>query len=137
MKHLKKKKDLLLLANKLIEKMSDSYNPKQHYQSFIRKTNTKPVKKLQIFTYQSKTFENSSIVDIKPVITEHPKTLHKLSKTIREAEKVGSNSFLYSDTKKSKNFLNEIKRKINLYYNYIKHTKIFQKRLRLDYSFSH
>ena len=104
MKRLKKKKDLLLLANKLIEKMPDSYNPKQHYQSFIRKTNTKPVKKLQIFTYQKKTFENSNIVDIKPVITEHPKTLHKLSKTIRQAEKVGSNSFLYSDTKKSKNF---------------------------------
>ena len=32
-------------------------------------------------------------------VTEHPKTSHKLSKTIRQAEKVGSNSFLYSDAK--------------------------------------
>ena len=30
---------------------------------------------------------------------------HKLFKTIRQAEKVGSNSSLYIDTKKSKNFL--------------------------------
>ena len=41
------------------------------------------------------------------MITEHSKTSHKLSKTIRQAEKVsqvGSNSFLYSDTKKVKMF---------------------------------
>ena len=38
--------------------------------------------------------------------------MHKLSKTVREAEKVGSNSSIYSDTKKSKNFLNEKKVKI-------------------------
>ena len=38
-------------------------------------------------------------VDIKSVIAEHPKTSHKLSKTIRQAEKVSSNSSLYSDTK--------------------------------------
>ena len=42
MKCLKKKKDLLLLANKLIEKTSDPHNAKEHfihfnhYQSFIR-----------------------------------------------------------------------------------------------------
>ena len=29
----------------------------------------------------------SNIVDIKSVITEHPKTSHKLSKTIRQTEK--------------------------------------------------
>ena len=55
-------------------------------------------------TYQPKTFENSNIVDTKSVITEHPKTSHKLSKTIRQAEKVGSNNSLYSDTKKAKVF---------------------------------
>ena len=32
------KKDLLLLANKLIEKTPDPRNAKKHYQSFIRKT---------------------------------------------------------------------------------------------------
>ena len=32
-----KKKDLLLIANKLIEKISDPPNAKEHYESFIRK----------------------------------------------------------------------------------------------------
>ena len=41
MKCLKKKKDLLLLANKLIEKIPDSRNAKEHYQSLLRKKNTK------------------------------------------------------------------------------------------------
>ena len=41
MKLLKKKKDFLLLANKLIEKISDPYNAKEHYGSFIRKKNIK------------------------------------------------------------------------------------------------
>ena len=40
MKRLKKKKDLLLLLNKLIEK----YLIPEHYQSFIRKKNTMSVK---------------------------------------------------------------------------------------------
>ena len=40
MKHLKKK---LFLANKLIEKITDSRNAKEHYQSFIRKNPTKSV----------------------------------------------------------------------------------------------
>ena len=39
-------------------------------------------------------------------ITEHSKTSQKLSKTIRQAKKVGSNISLYSDTKKGKKFLN-------------------------------
>ena len=42
MKHLKK--DLLLLANKLIGKIPDPRNAKEHYESFVRKTNTKSVK---------------------------------------------------------------------------------------------
>ena len=42
-----KKKDLLLLANKLIEKIPDTVNAKEHYQSFIRKKNNKLVKKKQ------------------------------------------------------------------------------------------
>ena len=39
-----KEKDLLLLANKVIERMPDPRNAKEHYQSFIRKKNTKSVK---------------------------------------------------------------------------------------------
>ena len=45
-----------------------------------------------MITYHPKTFENPNIVDIKSVITKHQKTSHKLSKTIRQAKKVGSNS---------------------------------------------
>ena len=59
-----KKKDLLLLANKLIEKISDLHNFKEHYRSFIRKTPAKSVKQLEIITYQPKTFENPNVVDI-------------------------------------------------------------------------
>ena len=80
--------------------MPDPRNAKEHYQSFIRKKNTKSVKQSEIITYQPKTFENPNIADIKSVITKHPKTSHKLFKTIRQAEKVGSNSSLCSDTKK-------------------------------------
>ena len=93
--------EILLLANKLIEKISDTDNVKEHYQSFIRKKNRKSVKKSEIITYQPKTFDT---VVIKSVITEYPKTSHKLSKTIRQAEKLGFNSSLYSDIGKIKNF---------------------------------
>ena len=43
MKRLKKekKKDSSLLANKIIETIPDPGNVKEHYQSFIRKKNTK------------------------------------------------------------------------------------------------
>ena len=47
-----KKKDLLLLVNKLKEKIPDSRNAKEHYQSFIRKKkNTKSVKQSKIITH--------------------------------------------------------------------------------------
>ena len=39
-----KRKDLLLLANKLIEKVPDPHNAKEHYESFIRKKSRKSVK---------------------------------------------------------------------------------------------
>ena len=91
---------LLLLANKLTEKIPNL----QHYESFLRKKNRKSIKQLEAITYQPKTFENPNITDIKSVITEHPKTSHKLSKTIKKGKKVGSNSSLYSDTKKCESF---------------------------------
>ena len=43
MKHLKTI-DILLFANKLIEKIPDPRNAKEHQQSFIRKKNTKSLK---------------------------------------------------------------------------------------------
>ena len=88
-----------MLANKLIEKIPDPRNAKEHYQSFTRKKNTKSVKQSEIITS-----EKPNLVDIKSVTTEHPKASHKLSKTIRQAKKVGSISPLCSDTKKVKIF---------------------------------
>ena len=61
------------------------------------------MKQSEIITYQPKTFENPNVVDIKSVIIEHLKTPHKLSKIIRQTEKlsqIGSNSSLNGDTKK-------------------------------------
>ena len=101
-----------MLTDKLIEKIPDSRYSKEHYQSFIRKNNWKSVKQSKINTYQSKTFENPNIVDIKLIITEHPKTSNKLTKTIGKCEKVGSNINLYSDAKKDENFLNDKNTKI-------------------------
>ena len=64
--------------------------------------NKKPhkINKTKNITYQPKNSENPNIVDMKLIITEHPKTSHKLFKTIRQSKKVGFKSPLYSDTKK-------------------------------------
>ena len=80
-----KKKDLLLLAKKLIEKLLDPRNTKEHYKLSLKKKNRKSVKQSEIITYQPKPFDT---FDIKSVITEHPETSHKLSKTIGKGEKV-------------------------------------------------
>ena len=66
--------------------------------------NKKSIKQSEIITYQLKTFENPNIVDIKAIITEHSKASHILLETIKQAEKVGSNSSLYSDKRKRKYF---------------------------------
>ena len=96
-----------MLATKLIEIIPDLCNAKKHYQSFVRKENTKSIQQSKLITYQPKAFENPNIFDIKSYMTEHPKTSHKLSKTKRQTEKVSkvlSDSSLYSDTKKLKIF---------------------------------
>ena len=69
MKYLKKK-ELLLLSNKLVEETPDPHNVKENYQSFLRKKNRESVEQSGIVTYQPKTFKNPNIVDIKSVITE-------------------------------------------------------------------
>ena len=98
------KKNLLLVANKLTKNMPDPRNAEEQYQSFIIKKNRKSVKQSEIITYVPRTFENPNIVEIKSIITEHPKTSNKLSKTIRQVEKIGFNSSSYKDTKKVKFF---------------------------------
>ena len=77
-----------MLANKLIRKIPDPRNAKEHYQLFIRKKNITSLKQSKIISYQPNTFENQNIVDIKSVIIEHPKTSHKLSKTKIQATEV-------------------------------------------------
>ena len=64
-----------------------------------------------MITYQPKTFENPNIFGIKSVITEHPKNIN-YPRLLKKGEKVGSNSSLYSNTKKHENFLNEENMKI-------------------------
>ena len=87
--------------------------PKKYYQSYLKKK--KLVKRSKILAQQPRSIENPKTVDIKLVFIEYPKTSRKLSKTIIQAKKVGfvksSNSPLYSEAKKSENFLNK---KINV-----------------------
>ena len=82
-----------MLANKIIETIPDPGNVKEHYQSFIRKKNTKQVKQSKISACQPKTFENPNIVDITSIITEPSKTSHKLPKTTRHTKKIDSLEF--------------------------------------------
>ena len=53
MKH-QKKKDLQLFATTLREQIREPRNVKEHYQSFLRNKNSKPVKRSNIITQQSK-----------------------------------------------------------------------------------
>ena len=71
-----------------MEKLLDPSNAKGNYQSHIRRKNRKLVRQSKIITNQPKSFERLNPVDIKSNITEQPKTSHKLSKTIRESEKI-------------------------------------------------
>ena len=91
---------MLLLENKLIEKIPILIMLKNANQSFIKKKNTKSVKQSEIITYQPDTVENPNIVDIKSVITNTPKNSHNYPRL----KKVGSNISLFSDTKKVKIF---------------------------------
>ena len=80
---LEKKKDLLLLANKLIEEILDHCNAKEYYQSIIKKKNKKSANETEIIFYQTKAFEHPNIVGIKSIITEFSKSSYELSKNIR------------------------------------------------------
>ena len=82
------KKGLQLLATKLREKIHDSSNAKEYYESFLRKK--KLVKRSKIITQQPKPIRTANAINIKSVTIEYLKTSHKLSKTIRPATKVGA-----------------------------------------------
>ena len=65
------------LKKKFIEKIPDPRNDKELYQLFLRKKNRSNEetfkKQSQIITYQVKKNGNTNTVDIKSVITKHPK----------------------------------------------------------------
>ena len=73
----------------------------------FQEKNINLVKRSKIINQQPKSIENPNIVEIKSVIIEYPKTSHKLSEALRQAEKVSQeiaacknfDSFLYSKTK--------------------------------------
>ena len=98
-KKIKNKKELLLLANKSIEKISDRRNAKEYYHSFVRKKKEKSVKQSEIIIDQPNTFENINIVDIKSVIIENISKIIQNYKTEKFSQ-VASNSSLYSVLKK-------------------------------------
>ena len=97
-KKIKNKKELLLLANKSIEKISDRRNAKEYYHSFVRKKKEKSVKQSEIIIDQPNTFENINIVDIKSVIIENISKIIQNYKTEKFSQ-VASNSSLYSALK--------------------------------------
>ena len=66
MKH-QKKKDFLLLATKLNQKMPDSSNHKQYYKPFSKNKYKKLVNQSKIITQQTKTIENLNISGTKSV----------------------------------------------------------------------
>ena len=74
-----RKEDLFLLATKLIDKITDPSNTKK-CNKFVKQSN--------IITQQLNAIENLNNFDVESVTIEHPKTSHKLSKTIRQAEMV-------------------------------------------------
>ena len=78
-----------MLATKLIEKKILILVTLRNITILIRKEeNTKLVKQSKIIIQQLKAIENPNTFYIKSVIIEHPKTSHKLSKTIRQAENI-------------------------------------------------
>ena len=61
-------------------------------------------KKIRYNFLSTQNIEDTNIVDIKSVITEHPKASHKLTKIIGKGENVGSNSSYIVIQKKLKTF---------------------------------
>ena len=64
------------------------------------------MKRSKVIVQQPKTIEDPNTVDIKSVIVTHPKTSHRLFKTVKNVQRVGADSSLYSETK-TENILNK------------------------------
>ena len=78
----------MLLATTLIEKIADPSYAKEYCNSYLKRKNTKLVKRSKIITHKLKSIESPSIADMKSVTLEHPETSNKLSKSIRQPKKV-------------------------------------------------
>ena len=83
------------------KKILDPRNAKEHYESFVRKKNTKSVKQSKIITQQLKDLENPNIAYVKSVIIEHPRTSHELSKNRRQTQKVPQIGSIFLNKKES------------------------------------
>ena len=108
---------MLLLATKLIEKISDPSDAKEYYNSYLKRKNTTLVKRSKIISQKVKVIKNPSLVDIISGIIEYPKISHKLSKTIRQLEKVSQegvgksfNSHLYSEIKQNNFWMKKLRK---------------------------
>ena len=84
MKHLGK--NLQFFVTKLTGNLPDPSTNKEYYNSYLKRKNAKAVKQSKIITQELKPIRNLYTVDIKPVIIEHAKISHKLSKSIRQAD---------------------------------------------------
>ena len=72
MKHVKKR--FIVTCKQINRKVPDPHNGEEHYQPFIRKKNTKISETIQNIYLSTKiVWKHLSIVDIKSVITKHPK----------------------------------------------------------------
>ena len=81
-------KRCIIIFTQVNKKIPDPSNTKKYRESYLKRTSTELLKRSKINTQQPKKLENQKTVDIKSVFIEHPKTSRKLSKAIREAEKV-------------------------------------------------
>ena len=81
-------KRCIIIFTQVNKKIPDPSNTKKYCESYLKRTSTELLKRSKINTRQPKKLENQKTVDIKSVFIEHPKTSRKLSKAIREAEKV-------------------------------------------------
>ena len=73
------KKRFAIAGDQINRKIVDHSNAEEYYNSYLKRKNTKLVKRSKVITQQQKPLENPNIVDIKSIAKEHPKTSCKLS----------------------------------------------------------
>ena len=97
-------KRFTIFCNQINKNMPDPTNPKEYYQSYLKRKDAKVLKRSKTITQQPKTLEIPNIVDIKSVLIEHPKTGNVENVPLESGAGKNSDSPLYSETKKSENY---------------------------------